>query len=170
MDQFSERLRSIIPEGQWDAVLKTFSAPKPFSIRINTLKAGLKDIFEQLEKHKIVVQPMIWCPYAALLEPAANIEEWTSQGFIYAQGLSSLLPVIALDHRPEEKILDMCAAPGSKTSLIAALMNNTGEIVCVENIKNRYYKLRAVLDLLGVKNATIKLMDARKFRTPGFFD
>ena len=92
------------------------------------------------------------------------------RGLIYIQSLSSMLPPLVLDPRSGERILDLCAAPGSKTSQMAALMHNQGEMVCVENIRKRVYKLRAVLTLLGVTNARLVVTDGRRFRDAQFFD
>jgi len=74
------------------------------------------------------------------------------------------LPVLVLDPRGGENILDMCAAPGSKTTQMAALMQNQGTIVAIEAVRNRYYKLKAVTSLLGVENVIFKLMDGRSYR------
>jgi 16S rRNA (cytosine1407-C5)-methyltransferase len=75
-----------------------------------------------------------------------------------------MLPVRILGPRADELVLDMCAAPGGKTSQIAAHMRNQGMIVAVEAIRGRYYKLKMLLDLLGVTRVRLKRMDARRFR------
>jgi len=75
--------------------------------------------------------------------------------------------VCILDPQPGERVLDMCAAPGSKTSQMAAHMNNEGTIAAIDAIRKRCYKLRSVLKLLGVTNATVTLLDARRYRNDG---
>jgi len=92
------------------------------------------------------------------------------RGREYIQGLSSQLVSLILDPQPEERILDLCAAPGSKTSHMAALMNNTGEIVAVECVRSRMYKLKSVLTLLGVTNTKCILRDGRLFKSEELFD
>jgi len=72
--------------------------------------------------------------------------------------------VAILDPKPREHVLDMCAAPGSKTTQMAARMKNKGEITAIDTVRGRYYKLRAVAKLMGAVNIHFKLMDARRFR------
>jgi 16S rRNA (cytosine1407-C5)-methyltransferase len=85
----------------------------------------------------------------------------------YLQSLSSMLAVQALDPQPGERILDLCAAPGSKTSQTAARMNNTGSVTAVEAVRGRFYQLRSVLRLLGVENVQCLCMDGRRFAARG---
>lgn len=92
------------------------------------------------------------------------------KGFLYRQSLSSMLPAIVLDPRPGERVLDLCAAPGSKTTQMAAMMDNTGEIVAVEAIRQRSYKLRAVIEQMGVANVAIMVIDGRRFKSEQLFD
>ncbi len=91
-------------------------------------------------------------------------------GSIYIQGLSSMLPALVLDPKPGDAVLDMCAAPGSKTTQMAALMENRGRILCLETVRERYYKLRAVVGQMQVGIVDFKLMDARRFRSSETFD
>jgi 16S rRNA (cytosine1407-C5)-methyltransferase len=77
------------------------------------------------------------------------------EGKIYIQNLSSMVPPLAMDLEPGQKVLDLAAAPGSKTSEIAALLHNTGEIVANDKSHERLYKLRAVLGQQGVTNVTV---------------
>jgi 16S rRNA (cytosine1407-C5)-methyltransferase len=93
-----------------------------------------------------------------------------NDGFLYRQSLSSMLPALILAPCPGERVLDMCAAPGSKTTQMAAMMNNEGEIVAVEAIHQRSYKLRSVVEKMGAGNVSLKLTDARQFRSHQLFD
>ena len=79
-----------------------------------------------------------------------------SQGFFYIQSLSSMVPPLVLNPQPGEKILDLTAAPGSKTTQIAMLMKNTGEIVANDKSTIRNYKLTANLKIQGVKNTKVE--------------
>jgi len=73
-------------------------------------------------------------------------------GKIYLQSLASMIPVLALDPRSNETILDVCAAPGSKTTQIASAMHNTGKIVAIEQNQIRFDKLMHNCRLQGVMN------------------
>ena len=93
------------------------------------------------------------------------------EGHLYRQGLSSILPVLALDPKPGENVLDMCAAPGSKTTQIAARMENQGNIAAIDAVRGRYYWLMSVAQLMGAQKISFYLMDARRFRAKeGLFD
>ena len=70
-------------------------------------------------------------------------------GEIYIQSLSSMLPVIALEPHENENILDMCAAPGSKTTMIQSICNNKVNLTAVELHKDRFEKLEYNLDVQG---------------------
>lgn len=73
----------------------------------------------------------------------------------YIQNPSSMLPPLVLNPSQNQRILDLAAAPGSKTSLLAALMNNTGHIAAVEIVKKRFFKLKANLNRLNVTNTKV---------------
>lgn len=83
-------------------------------------------------------------------------------GHYILQSASSFLPVIALAPQPNEKILDMAAAPGGKTSYIAQLMKNTGILVANDLKKERLKSLNANLHRLGIHNTVVVNYDGRK--------
>ena len=167
---FLERLRKIVPADQVEAVLKTFSIEKSAAYRVNTLKADVKEIFSQLKLQGIEIRLIDWCDFVFLVaeDLTENQKEFlgqlVNQGSIYKQNLSSIYIPLVLNPKPGERVLDLCAAPGSKTTQMAMMMNNTGKMVCVDPIKDRFYKLKAVIDLLGVKNTECVCCDGRKFR------
>lgn len=76
-------------------------------------------------------------------------------GRMYAASLSSLLSVHILDPHPNEKIIDMCAAPGSKTTFIAQRMKNTGALIANELKASRIPSLRQNLDRMGIQNTIV---------------
>jgi NOL1/NOP2/sun family putative RNA methylase len=78
-----------------------------------------------------------------------------SLGHLHSQALSSVLAALALGPQPGDVVLDLCAAPGSKTSLLAQLMENTGTIVANDNKPNRLIPLRTNLKRLGVTNTIL---------------
>jgi len=171
---FIERLRQIIPKKHIAVSLKTFSTPKNLSVRINTLKINKNTLIEQLKEKHIRFKEISWCKEALVLNNVTAqdlaLTEFFQQGFLYAQSLSSMLPALILNPGPGENILDFCAAPGSKTTQMAALMKNEGSIVAVENIRPRFFKLKSVVSLLGVENVSCKLTDARWFKSRELFD
>ncbi len=171
---FLERLVKIVPEENFSGVVSSFSAQGLVSVRINTLKVTLEDIVSELNTLKISFTQIPWYKDALVLQGLGAKEygelELVKRACVYRQSLSSMLPVLVLDPKPGERVLDFCAAPGSKTTQISALMKNEGQIVAVEAIRPRFYKLKSVCELLGVDNVAFKLTDARRFRSEELFD
>ena len=166
-DLFLERMKMVLPKDRYDLAMEGFSSPRALSVRVNSLKAGREDVLGALKERNIGFKEVSWAKDALVLEGISPAElgsmDLVTEGLVYRQGLSSMLPVIFLDPQPEEKILDMCAAPGSKATQIAARMNGQGKLVCIEAVRGRYYKLKSVVQLMGAGNVSIHLMDARRF-------
>ena len=165
---FLNRLRTILPKDAFISVLRGFSTSSPLSVRINTLKTTRNQVLALLKGKGITYETVSWTEDALILntESADVLSKMNlvKEGYLYRQGLSSMLPVIVLRPQPGDAVLDMCAAPGSKTSQMAAMMQNQGSILAIERVRRRYYKLRSVTELLGVKNVSFRMMDARRFR------
>jgi 16S rRNA (cytosine1407-C5)-methyltransferase len=83
-----------------------------------------------------------------------EVPSWNSGG-LYIQAASSMLATHALQVEPEMRVLDMCAAPGSKTSQLAALMNNQGMLVANDRSRKRLYRLREILQTQGATNVEV---------------
>jgi tRNA (cytosine49-C5)-methyltransferase len=160
---FEIRLKEILP--QWPASI--FEPRKLQNFRINTLKISVEEALALLLNRKVDFQKVDFYPYAIVVEKLAAQEllksDIINDGFLYAQGLESILPVIALDPRPNQRVLDLCAAPGSKTSQIAMHMNNQGTLKANEPIRQRLYRLKSVLQLTGAK-AQITSTDGRRLK------
>ena len=173
--KFLERLKEILPQEVQRDALRTFSKPGPLSVRINILKISREALLQKLADKKISFTPVTWYPDALILNNISQ-KEWggsdlAKDGFVYNQGLSSMLPVVVLDPQPGEKVLDMCAAPGSKTTQMAAHMRDQGSILAIEAVRDRYYRLRSVVAQVGASIVDYKIMDARRFRFAGeYFD
>jgi predicted RNA-binding protein (TIGR00451 family) len=94
--------------------------------------------------------------------PSLSELESFKEGLFYAQSLPSMVASRVLEPSEEDLIIDMAAAPGGKTSHIAQLMGNRGEIIAIDKSRNRLRKMEAELKRLGVKNVKLIHMDARK--------
>jgi len=168
---FVDRLKKILPTPFLSDVLLTFTHCGPISIRINSLKINRLNVLNILNNYGLEYSEVSCVNEALILthESFNNIQvvDLVKKGLIYKQGISSFIPIIVLNPQEGENILDMCAAPGGKTTHMAALMNNKGSICAVENIKNRFYKLKSVTDLLGAKNVKPRLTDARRLKFQG---
>jgi NOL1/NOP2/sun family putative RNA methylase len=157
-EQFIERLKLLLPD-HFDRVMKAFSHPRVTSFRVNTLKATTEEITKDLEAAGYSLHQVSWWKDAFYL-PNVEVQQIFHpayvEGKMYVQGLSSMLPPLILDPQPEERILDLTAAPGSKTTQMAALMNNEGSILANDLSPVRLFKLQANLKQQGVINTQVK--------------
>lgn len=135
------------------------------SIRVNTLKISPKELKERLEKKSwIIKQPFKDHPEVFIIENNLEPGEIGRAlehllGYYYVQEIASMLPVIALKPEKNELILDLCAAPGSKTSQLAAKMENTGTIIANDLKLGRMKILASNLERCGVSNTIITKQD-----------
>lgn len=166
--RFLERLCGIIPPQYLEGCVKNFSAEKILTVRVNTLKTNRDSILKIFKEHGIDFEQVPWYREAFVLNRMTQSQlkktELLQKGLLYMQSLSSMLPALILNPQPGEDILDMCAAPGSKATQLASLMKNQGTIFAVDNVKDRYYKLRSIISLLGAEIVEPKFADARKLR------
>jgi 16S rRNA (cytosine1407-C5)-methyltransferase len=172
---FLKRLETIIPAEQLHLVLEAYSIARPTTLRVNTLKATVQDLAHIFDEHHIEYELSTVSPLAFIIRSDKRMLlelDAYKNGAFYVQSLSSMLPVIALDPKPDEKILDIAAAPGSKTTQMAALMNNTGQIVANDNSRIRGYKLQANLKTQGVANTTVVISPGQALwqQYPEYFD
>jgi tRNA (cytosine49-C5)-methyltransferase len=134
------------------------------SIRINTLKIGIEKFSKEFPELKLKQVP--WCEEGFFVSSdrtdLGNLFGH-SMGYFYVQEASSMLPVEVLNPKKDEFILDIAAAPGSKTTQMSAKMKNSGIIVANDNNYNRLKALTMNLQRSGVKNTIISLMEGRYF-------
>ncbi len=165
-EAFLERLRQIVPADRFDAVLRSFSAPAATGFRVNTLRAAPEAVVHELENLGLHLNAVSWHDGAFWVSPEDRPRLLASAAFaeqrLYVQNLASMIPPLALDAQPGERVLDLCAAPGSKTLQLACRMQNTGEIAAVEVVKGRFFKLRANLDAQGATCVRTFLQDGTK--------
>lgn len=149
--EFLERLAHIVPN--IDVVLASMQEPRPPVIRINTLKLPVEQGLSKLDAMGIPAKAifgfenMFSVPVTS--RQALVTSELFNSGAVYIQGASSQLPPLILKPKPGMEVLDLAAAPGSKTTQMAAMMQNQGRIAAVEVVKARYYKLKANIEQQG---------------------
>lgn len=128
-------------------ILKGFeqARARPVTLRANTIKTTAEDIENALDLANITYERVPWYPDAFVIhgadERALRGTDIYMSGEIYLQGLSSMLPALLLHPLPHSDILDMCAAPGGKTSQIAALTGNASHLTACELHAPRAEKL-----------------------------
>jgi 16S rRNA (cytosine1407-C5)-methyltransferase len=156
---FLEKLQKLVPAQHWAKVLKSFSQEKPCTFRVNSLKLASQNLKEKLEPQGFKVENVLWYRDAFLLRKGEQKDlEKTSlykNGEIYVQGLSSMIPPLVLDPQPGDRVLDLTAAPGSKTTQMAALMKGQGSVIANDNNPIRVEKLKANAATQGAGNVEV---------------
>ncbi|MBU5689834.1 MAG: NOL1/NOP2/sun family putative RNA methylase [Candidatus Aenigmatarchaeota archaeon] len=151
------KIRTIYPESfdKFNTIVKLKK-----SFRVNTLKISKKELIERLNFFEIEKIP--WCDHGFFVsnENITNTIEYFL-GYYYIQDSASMIPPIVLDPKENELVLDMTASPGSKTTQMAALMNNKGLIVANDINMKRLTALRFNLQKCGVANAIVTNLDGR---------
>ena len=171
--EFLHKLKKIYPNCYAD-IANTFLAKKNSTFRINYLKTDSIALKRLLANQKIKYKELSFPKGAFLLKiPLKEFQKSDiyRDGLVMLQNLSSMLPVLCLTPQNKDKILDLCAAPGVKTTQIFCLAPEA-EIVAIEKIRTRYYKILANLKIQGVESVKVMLMDSiwvrKKF--PEHFD
>ena len=156
------------------SIIEGYSKERPVTIRVNTIKSNLENIKHELNKQNILFKNVEWYQNALIIENAREDKikelEIYKNGEIYMQSLSSMIPAIVLSPKKDENILDMTAAPGGKTTQIAALSNNESMITACEKNKIRVERLKYNIDKQGAKKVNIMIEDARKLNDFFSFD
>lgn len=147
--------------------LEASETQRPVTIRTNTLKTRRRDLAQALINRGVNLNPIgDWTKVGLVIYdsqvPIGATPEYLA-GHYMLQGAASFLPVMALAPQENEKILDMCAAPGGKSTYIAALMKNTGTLICNDVNKERTKALYSNLHRLGVINSIVCTHDGVKF-------
>lgn len=162
-EAFVERLGRIVPPQWYARVMATFDTPKQVSFRINRLKSTLEEVESRLDTMGLeytCVEEGVYTIPPHQKHALTHSSLW-EEGKIYVQNRSSMIAPRLLDPQAHESILDLAAAPGGKTLLLAELMGNTGWLSAVEPSKERFFRLRANLDHQGVSNAHTYCSDGR---------
>ncbi|MDP2439033.1 MAG: RsmB/NOP family class I SAM-dependent RNA methyltransferase, partial [archaeon] len=148
--------------GEMIEFLEANESARPVTLRVNSLRARRRDVARSLIDRGVNLDPIKWSDVGLQVfdssVPLGATPEYLA-GQYMLQGAASFLPVMALDPQPEELVLDMCSAPGGKTTYIAALMKNTGTLFANDVSRERISSLAANIHRLGVKNCVITCMD-----------
>mgnify|MGYP006141039359 FL=1 len=169
-EHFIDDVKTYLPNHlKLDDFINACRRPLRKSIRVNTLKITVEDFIKKAEQKNWQLTPIPWCNEGFWLERPSNEEQNLAlgntdlhlSGAMYVQEASSMLPPIALKQsiQTSNTVLDMASAPGSKTSQLAALMNNQGVLVANELSSSRLKVLSATLKRMGVGNCALSHFD-----------
>lgn len=147
-----------------EAILKGFLTDKLPVVRVNTLKTSILTVMGILREQNVRFERIKFLPDSLIIsnknEKFFEDLDIYKNGLIYFQGISSQLPVLFLNPVASERVLDMCAAPGSKTTQIGIYMKNQGEIVAYEKDQVRCERLKYNLSRQGVDITKVLLGDS----------
>ncbi len=134
------------------------------TVRVNEFKSEFEEVYDKLEKMGYNIEEGYACPEAIAIHGGKGIEsnELFKEGLITVQDESAMLVAPLLDLQEGEKVLDLCAAPGGKTTHIAELLGNTGEVVAFDLHENKLSLIEENAKRLGLSNIVCKSMDATK--------
>ena len=161
-----EMLNKQYGENIINKIIDGFNQNRPVTFRVNTLKTTTNAVCQELDKFNIQYEKVPWSNEALIIK---NVQEKQIQeldiyknGEIYLQSLSSMLPPIILNPKPNTDILDMAAAPGGKTTQLASLTNNKAHITACEMNKLRLERLKYNVEKQGASCVYVMLQDARR--------
>ena len=166
-DDICDLIFNLFPPNEAIEFMEASDSQKVLTIRTNSLKTKRRELAKNLISRGVNLDPLAeWSKvglkiYSSTVPIGATPEYLSGQYML--QSASSFLPVLAMDPHPSEKILDMCASPGGKTTYIGQLMKNEGLIVANDFKKERIKSLFFNIHRMGIKNCIITNYDGREF-------
>ncbi len=163
-EKFLERMRKLLGD-ELEVFLEICEKYLPTTIRVNTLKIRKEDLVERLSQ-RYKVKELKWYEDGLIIEDGFSLGNTIEHalGYFYVQEAASMIPPLVLKPRKNDFVLDLCAAPGSKTTQIAQLMENTGLIIANDIRIDRIKALTTNLQRCGVSNCVVTMMNGNAFR------
>jgi NOL1/NOP2/sun family putative RNA methylase len=160
MDRLYARYSSLIPD--FEIFMEYIRRPLVQSLRINTLKAARQEILPLL--HDVQLRHLDFYADGFSVEGKHSLGNHMTHnlGLIYVQEIASMTPALVLDPQPGETVMDLCAAPGSKTTQLAQLMANRGLLVVNEISRKRMRGLIHNIKRCGLLNEVVVCMNGQK--------
>ncbi|PZS08203.1 MAG: 16S rRNA (cytosine(967)-C(5))-methyltransferase RsmB [Solirubrobacterales bacterium] len=151
------------------ALMGVLNQPAESALRVNTLRSTIGDVRARLP---VPARPAPGLPEGLVLEAPfdAHASALFETGAIMPQSRGSMLVARVLDPRPGDRVLDLCAAPGAKTTQLAALMQDAGEVVAVERHRGRAEALGRTCRRMGASCVRVECRDALSVRAHGLYD
>ena len=148
-------------------ILSGLNATPKVTVRVNASKGEYDEVFERLEEMGYDVEEGYACPEAIIIKGGSSIEnnELFREGLITVQDESAMLVSPLLDLNPGDVALDLCAAPGGKTTHIAELLENEGKVYSFDLHENKLSLINENLERLGLNNVEVEAMDATKLNS-----
>lgn len=154
-EKFIENLYEMFSPGTVDNILRGIAEKRYTTLRVNTLKYDIQNLMNYLKEKNIKFERVLWYKDALIIKNASEKDiqklDIYNDGKIYMQSLPSMIPPLVLEPQEGEKILDLTAAPGGKTTEIAAIMNGKGYILANELDKLRCERLKYNVEMQEAK-------------------
>ena len=170
----AQLLRAQYGEETAERIAQGYAAQRVVTLRANPLKTDAQTVRERLAAQDIETSPVPWYADAMIVrgarEDALTGLDLYERGEIYLQSLSSMIPPLLLGAKPGENVLDMAAAPGGKTTQIAALTGNQAMVTACEMNKIREERLRYNVQRQGATRVTVMNIDSRNLDDLFSFD
>ncbi|MBD3919523.1 RsmB/NOP family class I SAM-dependent RNA methyltransferase [Paenibacillus sp. PR3] len=152
-EAFVNGMRTLLGE-QFDAFMASYDAPRLYGLRSNSLKIDPEQWRQQSPFH---LRPIPWCETGSYYDgdDRPGKHPYYHAGLYYIQEPSAMAPVELLNVQPGHRVLDLCAAPGGKSTQIAAKLQGKGVLVTNDNAGERTKALAKNIELAGVRNAVV---------------
>lgn len=171
-EAFLQKMSKLLGE-EYDAFLRSYEKERVQGLRFNLWKGTLEDMVKE-NRQRFDLTEIPWCRegFYYRQETRPGRHPYHEAGVYYIQEPSAMAVVSLLDPQPGEKILDLCAAPGGKTTQIAGRLHGEGLLVSNEIHPARARILSQNVERLGIGNAVVTNEDSARLETcfPAFFD
>ncbi|HBE79879.1 MAG TPA: hypothetical protein DDW65_19185 [Firmicutes bacterium] len=163
--EFIGRLQAEYEPGKAEKIMSGMMTERPVTLRVNTLKTDVRTVMKTLQADNLKFERVLWYNDALVLKTARENEierhPLYQKGHIYLQSLSSMIPPLVLDPKPGQRVLDLTAAPGSKSTQLAALMQNQGFILANEVNALRVERLKYNIEKQSATSIEVRHGDGK---------
>ncbi|MCR5666049.1 MAG: RsmF rRNA methyltransferase first C-terminal domain-containing protein [Eubacterium sp.] len=165
-EAFCERMKQLLDEKEYKEFMESYDKPRSYGLRVNPLKPAKMD--------HIQLEPVAWCDtgYYYQSEDRPGVHPLHEAGAYYIQEPSAMAVAPQLEVKPGEKVLDLCAAPGGKTTHLAGQLKGEGLLVANEYVASRAKILSQNVERMGVRNCVVLNETPQHLAQvfPAFFD
>lgn len=169
-EAYQQEMKSLLGE-EYDAYLHSFERPVYHGLRVNTLKISVKDFLDQFPYH---LEHVPWCDNGFYYDPADPVTKhpYYYAGLYYIQEPSAMLPACIIPIERDDRVLDVCAAPGGKSTELGAKLNGTGILVSNDISVSRCQALVKNIERAGIRNAFVMAENTNHLKEyfKGYFD
>lgn len=172
-EAYQKQMRSLLGAEEWEAYEAAMEEPYAKALRVNTLKTTPGELREKMGEEDLG-DAVPWCPLGIYLKeeaPALSRHPFYAAGLYYLQEPSAMAPASFLPVEPGDRVLDLCAAPGGKSTALGAKLGGKGLLVANDISPSRAKALLRNLEVFGVANGVVVSEAPHRLsvRFPGFF-